>query len=101
MEISNIGNISQIKSPAAAASKANVSTVKNDDFISDIKKGLESVQKIQDESSQKVQQALTDSSMDPSDAIISMIKAEISMQLTLNVRNKLIDAYQEISRMSI
>jgi len=33
--------------------------------------------------------------------MISTLKAEMSMQLTMQVRNKLVDAYQEITRMPI
>ena len=103
MDITNIGNIKpvgQANSPVAPP-KVSVPGAQNDDFMNSIKKGLESVQKIQDESSAKIKQAVTESNTDPADAIISMLKAEISMQLTLNVRNKLIEAYQEITRMSI
>jgi flagellar hook-basal body complex protein FliE len=38
---------------------------------------------------------------DVHDAMIAMQKAEMTLQLTVQVRNKLVQAYQEIMRMSI
>lgn len=35
------------------------------------------------------------------DLMVAMEKASVSMQLTLQVRNKLLEAYQEISRMQV
>ena len=40
-------------------------------------------------------------SVDYHDLMISMERASISMNLTLAVRNKILDAYQEISRMQV
>jgi flagellar hook-basal body complex protein FliE len=98
--ISNIKNINQVKLPFEPKN-IGISNIENNGITDEIKKGLESVQKLQDEANDKIKLALTDSSTDPSEAIISMVKAEISMQLTLNIRNRLIDAYQEINKMSI
>ncbi|MDU2066193.1 MAG: flagellar hook-basal body complex protein FliE [Sporomusaceae bacterium] len=38
---------------------------------------------------------------DVSEAVIAAEKASISLQLTMTVRNKVIDAYQEIMRMQV
>lgn len=35
------------------------------------------------------------------DLMIAMEKASVSMQLTMTVRNKLLEAYQEVSRMQV
>ena len=103
MPIGNIGNIKQISHLKSAFEAKNIgaSAVSKNDFMNSIKEGLDSVQKLQDEANDKVKQVVTDSNKDPSEALVSMLKAEISMQLTLQVRNKLIDAYQEISKMPI
>lgn len=103
MQISNIGSIKafeQIKSPEGIRN-INTPEPKGNNFVDSIKKGLDSVQNLQDEANEKVKQTMINKDMDPSEAAISMVKAEISMQLTLQIRNKLIDAYQEITRMSI
>jgi flagellar hook-basal body complex protein FliE len=39
--------------------------------------------------------------VDYHDLMISMEKANVAMQLTMSVRNKLLDAYQEISRTQV
>lgn len=109
MEVSGIGNIAgvgslkqveNIKSQFKPESINSITEEKND-FVNSIKKGLESVQKIQNEADEKIKSAITEGGSDPTEAIISMVKAEISMQLTLQIRNKLIEAYNEITRMSI
>lgn len=98
--IGNIKQINQIKSPLEVKNIGTPASEKND-FLDSIKNGLDSVQKLQDEANNEIKQCVSSSSKDPSEAVISMLKAEISMQLTLQVRNKLIDAYQEITKMSI
>lgn len=69
------------------------------DFLDSIKKSLESVRSIQKEADNKIQQAISGSDIEISEVMISTLKAEMSMQLTLQVRNKLVDAYKEITRM--
>ena len=38
---------------------------------------------------------------DISQAVVASEKADIALQLTLQVRNKVVDAYQEIMRMQV
>jgi flagellar hook-basal body complex protein FliE len=40
-------------------------------------------------------------SVDYHDLMIAMEKASVAMQLTMTVRNKILEAYQEISRMQV
>jgi flagellar hook-basal body complex protein FliE len=44
---------------------------------------------------------MLDKSGDVHDAMIALNRAELSLQFTVQVRNKLVQAYQEIMRMSI
>jgi flagellar hook-basal body complex protein FliE len=45
--------------------------------------------------------AMLDGSGDVHDAMIALQRADISVQLTVQVRNKLMNAYQEIMRMPV
>jgi flagellar hook-basal body complex protein FliE len=45
--------------------------------------------------------AMLDGSGDVHDAMVALQRADISVQLTVQVRNKLMNAYQEIMRMPI
>src|SRR3954465_7503026 len=44
---------------------------------------------------------MLDGSVDVHDAMIALQRAELNMQLTIQVRNKLVNAYHEIMRMPI
>lgn len=44
---------------------------------------------------------MLDGSADVHDAMIALQRAELTLQLTVQVRNKLVQAYQEIMRMPI
>jgi flagellar hook-basal body complex protein FliE len=91
--IQGINNTGRISKPVPGSEK--------DSFINSVKKGLDSVQKTQADADNKIKEALSGEDMDLSEVMISTLKAEISMQLTLQIRNKALDAYQEITRMSI
>jgi flagellar hook-basal body complex protein FliE len=52
-------------------------------------------------SEEKQKQLLVGNTDNIHDVMIAMEKADVAMQLTLAVRNKVIDAYTEVMRMSI
>ncbi len=72
------------------------------DPFSDFKKALgrsvEELNRLSDEANQKVQEMLLGET-DIHEAMIAMEKAGISLRLMLQVRNKIIAAYEEIMRM--
>jgi flagellar hook-basal body complex protein FliE len=45
--------------------------------------------------------AMTDGSGDVHDAMIALQRADMTLQLTMQIRNKLINAYQEVMRMPV
>lgn len=52
--------------------------------------------------SQEVQQKVTAGrSVDPHELVITMERASIALELTMQIRNKLVEAYQEISRTQV
>lgn len=66
-----------------------------------LKKGLDNVNGMQIKANQDTQDFLTGSTTDIHQVVISTEEARISLQLAMQIRNKLMDAYQEISRMQI
>lgn len=44
---------------------------------------------------------MSDGSVDVHDAMIALQRADMTLQLTMQIRNKLINAYQEIMRMPV
>lgn len=72
------------------------------DFQSALKSSLDQVNQVQLQSQQLAQRfELGDSSVSLSDAMISLQKSSIAFQQTVQVRNKLVAAYQEIMNMNV
>ena len=68
------------------------------DFAQELRNALGDVNKMQIESDQAMSDIATGSVKDLHQAAIAIDKAEISMKLMLEVRNKAINAYKEITR---
>lgn len=94
----------QAASPNGAAAKAGETAQAADkvEFSSALRTSLDQVNRMQQESQQMAQRfALGDNSVSLSDAMISLQKSGIALQQTIQVRNKLVQAYQEIMNMGI
>lgn len=70
-------------------------------FTSFLSKAVESVNTDQVEADQSVGMFLTGQQSNLHDTMIQLEKADISMRLLVQVRNKAVDAYREIMRMQI
>lgn len=62
---------------------------------------LKEVNEAQSDSREKQNLLMANRPVDVDDLMISMEKASVAMQLTLQVRNKLLEGYQEIIRTQI
>jgi len=72
------------------------------DFQSALKLSLDSVNQTQLQAQNLSERfALGDSSVSLSDTMIAMQKSSIALQQTVQVRNKLVSAYQEIMNMGV
>ncbi|MFN8644392.1 MAG: flagellar hook-basal body complex protein FliE [Candidatus Binatia bacterium] len=70
------------------------------DFGSSLAALLDSVEAKTGDANQAVA-AMTDGTGDVHTAMLALQRAEVSMQLTVQVRNKLVQAYQDLMRMPI
>jgi flagellar hook-basal body complex protein FliE len=71
------------------------------DFSSVLKNAINNLEKTQLESDQAVVDLVTGNTEDFHTPIIAMEKAVLTMDLAVNIRNKVLEAYQEIMRMQI
>jgi len=62
---------------------------------------MQDVNKAQLDSNEQIQGMLSGDIQDVHTAMIAVQKADLSFQMMMQVRNKLIDAYQEIMRMQV
>ena len=91
-----VGNIGGIGKPGAAESSSKVS------FSDALKAQLDNVSKAQLGAEDMGKRfASGDDSVSLSDTMIAMQKASISFQATVQVRNKLVSAYQSIMNMQV
>ena len=70
------------------------------DFAQTLREGMHQIDQLQADANQKTAQLLQGDGQDVHAAMIAVEKAELSFQLMMQVRNKIVSAYQEVSRMS-
>ncbi|GIE97865.1 flagellar hook-basal body complex protein FliE [Paractinoplanes rishiriensis] len=71
----------------------------NESFASMLSRGLESVQGMQANASNLATQVADGSLKDPAQYTMAANEAQLGLQLTLAIRNKAVEAFQEIMRM--
>src|SRR5262245_47797804 len=82
---------------AATSGKAGAASADVPAFTESLGKMLEGVEQTQEEANTAVA-GMVDKSTEVHDAMIAMQRAEMALQLTVQVRNKLVQAYQDIMR---
>ena len=97
-----MANIQSIKSLSTADLLANksgsVAENSSTDFAQELKNALGNVNQMQVDGESAMSDIATGSVKDLHQAAIAIDKAEISMKLMLEVRNKALNAYKEITR---
>ncbi|HMS54880.1 MAG TPA: flagellar hook-basal body complex protein FliE [Fimbriimonadaceae bacterium] len=76
-------------------------TDQSGDFAQQLTDVLKEVNDSQMEARSQQEAFMTNQPVDYHDLMIAMERASTSMQLTMAVRNKLLEAYQEITRMQV
>ena len=74
-------------------------TTSKSQFMQTLESAIDQVQEIQGQADQKVEALLGGNGTDVHSAMIAVEKADLSFQLMMQVRNKIVQAYQEISRL--
>lgn len=74
---------------------------KTEGFSEIFKNQLEEVNKLQNTSDKLTNQLVTGEVEDVSQVMVAAQKASLSLQLTVQVRNKVVEAYQEVMRMQL
>ncbi len=84
-----------VKDAASASGTAGTS------FADTLKNAIGEVNQAQQVSDQKIQELATGRTDDVASVMIATEKADIALRTMMQVRNKIIDAYQEIMRMQV
>lgn len=70
-------------------------------FADTLKDAVQSVNALQKESDVQMEKLATGKAQSIPDVMIAAEKADLAMKLMLQVRNKIIDAYQEVMKMQV
>lgn len=97
----HIGAIKGIQSPDAALKKIQAQDAPLGGFSDALSQAVNDVNKLQQDADKAVMSVQTGNTGNLHEAIIALEKADISFRTMLQVRNKLIEAYQEIMRMQV
>lgn len=95
--------ISQIQTPFIQNQLFNNVKPENkvEGFGQVLKDALKEVSAAQNESDKLTNQLITGEVQDVHEVMIASQKASLSLQMTMQVRNKVVEAYQEVMRMQV
>jgi flagellar hook-basal body complex protein FliE len=105
MATSPLGGIASIGKSVAATRLGNTTATKPDGGVGEtfgqsLMNLVENVEQSGADANQAVSNML-DKSGDVHDAMIALQRAEMTLQLTVQIRNKLVQAYQDVMRMPV
>jgi flagellar hook-basal body complex protein FliE len=92
LKINSGGATSSAASPAGEVAKS---------FSDTLSDAISKVNQLQKDSDQKIQELATGKTDDVASVMITAEKADIALRTMVQVRNKIIDAYQEIMKMQV
>ena len=101
MAITNISGLSSAELLAKKSSQKTPTSGAGQDFASLLKAGVDDVNKLQKTSEKAMSDIATGQVKDLHQAALAIDKAEVSMKLMLEVKNKAVSAYKEILRTQI
>ncbi len=87
--------------PRAAVSSKSTSPLQPASFEQMLKQSLKDVDQLQIDADKTVQALATGQEQDIHNTMIAMEKADIAFRLLMQVRNKVISAYETIMRMAV
>jgi flagellar hook-basal body complex protein FliE len=98
--MSIVKNVDLVYRPVEPLPKAAGETGKNN-FGAYLKDALGEVNELQGKASDAIQQMVGEGKGDLQETMIALEKADVSFRLMMQIRNKVLDAYQEIMRMQV
>ena len=94
-----ITGISSIQNAVTGATQPRTGTTE-ESFMDTLKSAIASVDRAQTDAQQSVANMMSGQGEDVHKTMIAVEKADLSFQLMMEVRNKIVSAYQDISKMS-
>lgn len=88
-------------SPTGPTKPTRPAATAGEDFAAMVKEQLQQVSRMQSEADENVQKLLTGETQNFTEVFTAARKAEVAFSLLMEIRNKLIDAYQEVKNMRV
>jgi flagellar hook-basal body complex protein FliE len=79
----------------------NIGSAEGTSFADTLKNAVSSVNEMSHESNKKIQQLATGETKNIPDVLITAEKASVAFKLLMQVRNKIVEAYQEVMKMQV
>lgn len=99
--MSVIKNVDLVYRPGALSRPQGAEQAPKGDFETQLKSALGEVDKLQRNAEQAIQQMVGEGKGDLQETMVALEKADVSFRLMMQIRNKVLDAYQEIMRMQV
>lgn len=99
--MSTIKSIELVYRPGPTAGGKASGEAPKGDFASELKSALGEVNHLQRQAEQAIQQLVGEGKGDLQETMIALEKADVSFRLMMQIRNKVLEAYQEIMRMQV
>lgn len=88
----------ELTRPKATQESPKVNTGAGDGFSDVLKTAISEVNQLQSDSDQKISSLLKGESQDLHGTVLAVQQADTSFRMMMQVRNKIVEAYKEISR---
>ncbi|RMD97605.1 MAG: flagellar hook-basal body complex protein FliE [Calditrichaeota bacterium] len=101
MALDRIGQLGSNAMPLPTG-KGNSEKAQNlDSFADTLKSFLKDVNQLQTEAADNVEALISGETVDVHDVMIAMEKASVGFEMVMEIRNKLLEAYQELMRTQV
>jgi flagellar hook-basal body complex protein FliE len=98
---STIGLDEITKSKTSNVPKINPAPTQGASFADALKQAVSDTNQLQQVADKKMQELATGKSQNIHETMLAVEKADVSLRLMLQVRNKIIDAYHEVMKMQV
>ena len=99
--MTTIKNVDLVNQPGTLPNSKPAQEPQKGDFGTHLKNALGDVNDLQQKADQAIQQLVGEGKGDLQETMIALEKADVSFRLMMQIRNKVLEAYQEIMRMQV
>jgi flagellar hook-basal body complex protein FliE len=99
--MTTIKNVDLVNPSGALSNSKSAPEPQKGDFGTHLKNAIGEVNDLQQKADQAIQQLAGEGKGDLQDTMIALEKADVSFRLMMQIRNKVLEAYQEIMRMQV